>query len=91
MKVRFTRARREKLQQLGWKKIGKEDIVKSGYGKYSKDFGGTNVSILIRDHMIHLFQFSLLYQGTDVSFPTNQISNAKAALDEISSLGYFNL
>lgn len=87
--VTFTRAQREKLQRLGYYNCYKNNAVKSGEGCYTKQIGKVYLSIHIRDHKIKRFAFSLPYQGTDLDFAQECLSNISSGLKEIKALKYF--
>ena len=89
-KVKFTRTQREKLNKLGWLNRDKEDIVKYGNGIYHKQVGKVWISLMIRNHLIERFQFSVVGQTDKLDFAFSLADDLKDALKEIRNLNYFD-
>ena len=92
-KIKFTRRQREKLRDLGWNKhfsYEEKDVVRTGEGKYSKQFGKVWITIVIENHLIQRFQTSLIFQTTNTDFAFSLAEDLKRGLIEIKSLNYFN-
>lgn len=91
-KVRFTRSVREKLRDLGWQKhfACNVDVVKTGEGKYSKQFGKVWITIMISMHYIQRIQSSIFCQTSDLDFAESLSKDFAEGIEELKSLKFFN-